>query len=224
MFYVYAYLRNKDSMTAKAGTPYYIGKGSAGRAWEKHVGAQKPKDKNFIIILENNLTEIGAWALERRYIEWWGRKDIKTGILLNRTAGGEGSAGLIFPESAKKILSEKNKGKVASTETRKKISDAIKGRKETEEHTRNKVESRLRNGYTRHSMETRKKMSDHRKNTPLSEPQKDVLKKMSEINKGGKSWNSGKKTGPRTPEQIENMRIAQRERYKNAKDIITDIR
>ena len=26
-YYVYAYLRSKDSKTAKAGTPYYIGKG-----------------------------------------------------------------------------------------------------------------------------------------------------------------------------------------------------
>jgi hypothetical protein len=27
MFYIYAYIRSKDSITAEAGTPYYIGKG-----------------------------------------------------------------------------------------------------------------------------------------------------------------------------------------------------
>lgn len=221
MFYIYAYLRNADSATAKAGTPYYIGKGCNRRAWEKHVGAKRPRELYRIVMLETNLTEIGAFALERRYIEWWGRKDLKTGILLNRTDGGEGSVGLVFPESAKKILSEKNKGKVISEETRKKISVAGKGRKQTEEHSRNKAESRIRNGYTHHSEETRKKLSEHRQNTPLTEAQRDVLKKMAEKNKGGKSWNSGKKIGPRTPEQIENMRRAQQERYKNAKDNTT---
>ena len=221
IFYVYAYLRDKDSATAKAGTPYYIGKGSNRRAWEKHIGAKRPKELYRIVMLETNLTEIGAFALERRYIKWWGRQDLGTGILLNRTDGGEGSAGLVFPESAKKILSEKNKGKIIPKETREKLSKAGKGRKQTEEHSRNKTESRIRNGYTQHSEETRKKMSDHRQNTPLTDAQKEVLRKMSENNKGKKSWNSGKKTGPRTPEQIENMRKAQQERYKNGKDNIT---
>lgn len=91
-FYIYAYIRSKDSKTAKAGTPYYIGKGSGNRAWNNHSyhGQIVPKNKKQIIILENNLSEIGALALERRYIEWWGRMDLKTGILYNRDEGGQG--------------------------------------------------------------------------------------------------------------------------------------
>ena len=72
MFYIYAYLRDKDSEIAKAGTPFYIGKGKDNRRFEKHRFF--PKNKSYIVILENNLTEIGALALERRLIKWWGEK------------------------------------------------------------------------------------------------------------------------------------------------------
>lgn len=84
IYYIYAYINQNT------GLPYYVGKGSGPRIAQPHNHISVPKNPMYRVILENNLTEIGAFALERRLIRWFGRKDINTGILLNRTEGGTG--------------------------------------------------------------------------------------------------------------------------------------
>jgi hypothetical protein len=139
-FYVYAYIRNKDSATAKAGTPYYIGKGTGNRAYSKHAFAIP--DKSRIIFLETNLTEVGALAIERRLIAWWGRKDIETGILLNRTEGGDSPK---MDEYKKLHLSIINTGKILKEETCLKMSRTRLGKKRPDLSSRNRSAKELAN-------------------------------------------------------------------------------
>lgn len=134
VYYVYAYLRNNN-------LPYYIGKGKNDRAWKKHKNVKTPKNLDKIVILEYNLTEIGALALERRMIKWYGRKIDNSGILLNRTEGGDGISGakLCRTEEHRKNLSLSQKGKPKSKSSieKRKITIANKGNYNlTEEHKR----------------------------------------------------------------------------------------
>lgn len=159
MYYIYAYLR-------KDGTPYYIGKGKGKRAFANTSRAfRRPEDKNRIIIMESNLTELGAFALERRYIEWYGRKDLETGVLHNRTDGGEGISGFTFThsEETRKKMSESKKGKKRrpfTEEHKRKMSEAKKGKKFSEEAKKN-ISDALKG--KKHSEETKRKMSDAKK-------------------------------------------------------------
>jgi hypothetical protein len=101
IYYVYAYLRSKDSNTAKAGTPYYIGKGKETRAFEPHNKIPIPTKHSNVLMIETNLTELGAYAIERQLIRRLGRKDLNTGILLNKTDGGEAMHGMVLTKETK---------------------------------------------------------------------------------------------------------------------------
>ena len=160
-FYTYAYLREDK-------TPYYIGKGKGPRIYSTSRRIKPPKDKSRILYLKQNLTEEEAFKHEIYMIAVFGRKDLGTGILHNRTDGGDGVSGYIPSYETRRKLSEASKGKIVSEETRKKLSASSKGKTVSEE--------------------TKRKMSEVHKGHNVSEETK---KKLSEANKGKKWWNDG---------------------------------
>jgi hypothetical protein len=162
IYYTYAYLREN-------GTPYYIGKGKGNRMYRKsrkhHI--QPPKDKSKILLLKQNLTEEEAFKHEVYMINVLGRKDLGTGILRNRTNGGEGISGRVISDETRKLYSELRKGKTPSKETREKMSEAHKGENN---HFYNKI----------HSQESRNKMSALKigdKNHNYGKPKTEEIKK-----------------------------------------------
>jgi len=157
-FYVYAYLRSKDSLTGKSGTPYYIGKGTGNRAYVKHY-APLPKDTSNITFIKQNLTEQQAHDLEIELIAKYGRKDLGTGILHNRTNGGEGISNPSIATREKLAYAKRNE----SVETRLKRSIAAKNRVRTplSEETKKRI-SEANTGKKR-SVAAKEKMSQRKK-------------------------------------------------------------
>ena len=175
VFYVYVFLREDRY------TPYYVGKGKDYRCTERTGRLIKPpRDKSRIVKIKENLTEEDAFELERTLIKFWGRKDLGTGVLLNRTDGGEGPAGKVLSEETKNKIRgyrhteeakekmrdrvydeeyrercrQRRLGTTLSEETKKKISISSTGRRHTEE---TKLKCSLTNKGRKHGEEFREK-------------------------------------------------------------------
>jgi hypothetical protein len=155
-FYTYAYLREDR-------TPYYIGKGRGSRVYSSARTINKPRDKSRIVFLKKNLTEAEAFRHEIYMIAVFGRIDLETGILHNKTNGGEGTSGRICSEESKAKISSSNKGKKPPEETRQLWKIQRKGRKLSEE--------------------TKRKISEGNKGKKLS---KEQIERLVAIHKGKK--------------------------------------
>jgi hypothetical protein len=111
-FYTYLWLRED-------GTPYYVGKGTGKRAIRKG----SPQDLTRILIQEHE-SEADAFTAEIFLIAYYGRIDLGTGCLRNRTDGGEGHSGYLTPPALRTKRSQlfsgenhPNWGKKLSPET-----------------------------------------------------------------------------------------------------------
>lgn len=149
-FYVYLHVK------LDTGEPFYVGKGIENRAYSKYNRSNWWKNivKKYdydIILLEENLTEVESFEKEVNWIKRIGRKDKNQGTLINLTDGGDGAVGQIMSKEARQKISlsqtgEKNNrfgktisetnlialkkanSKPKSDETKKKMSEAKKGK------------------------------------------------------------------------------------------------
>lgn len=156
-YYTYAYLRED-------GTPYYIGKGKGRRAFLRHSGFYPPS-KERILFLKINLTEEQAFNHEIYMISIFGRKDLETGILHNKTNGGDGCSGKIMTEQDIQNRRKGRLGKPLSESHKRKIAEANRGTPKTmtEKRKQSDVEKGLRargKPKQKHSDETKRKISD----------------------------------------------------------------
>ena len=226
-FYVYVYLDPQKSGRHCYGRyrfnyePFYVGKGHGkrshtfyGRGNQFLLSKLKQVIEPIVIIYKDCLTEDESFYLEKKLITRIGRRDLKTGPLVNFTNGGEGSSGIIVSlearrkrsnfhkgrkrplrtEEHRRKIGEGNRGKVMSEEAKRKISIALKGRKKapfSEEHIINLKKAAQNRPPV--SKETRQKLREanyKRVYKPVSEETKRIL---SEKNKGKKLSEETKK-------------------------------
>ncbi len=100
-FYVYEYRDQKNDK------PFYIGKGTGNRYlthftacvtrrssfYDKLLGMVMRGDEVTVSFLKSGMTETEAFEFEIEMIEKYGRLDLGTGCLCNRTAGGDSPLG-----------------------------------------------------------------------------------------------------------------------------------
>lgn len=151
-FYVYGHY-------LPSGELKYVGKGQKYRAWDfthrSNVWKNYAKKHGFSVkLLAEDVPEAEAFELETFVIDFFGRRDKKTGSLINLTDGGDGASGAVRTQETKEKIRQAKlayhplrgkhlpkewaekcgvKGRGVSQSAREKISLANKGKRRTQE-------------------------------------------------------------------------------------------
>lgn len=140
MFYIYRHIRLDDN------TPFYIGKGTlikGAKSFSKeYTRAYSKQGRNTywsnivnsvgyeVEIIFNSDNETEVFNKETEFINLYGRKDLKSGILVNMSNGGEGESGRKFTKEHCERISKSKKGvSIATEHSRKVASETNKGEK-----------------------------------------------------------------------------------------------
>ena len=186
-----------------------------------YIGQHKYKDIND--------SYMGSGVLLHRAFEKYGKKNFKKEVLYssikyketvddmerfaiakertigkaeyNIADGGEGGCGKHSEETKRKISKSWDYDKHFTEETKKKMSEAHKGKPSWNKgkHHSDDTKKRISEANKGHSVtkETKRKISKANKGKHLSEEAK---RKISKVHKGKPSWNKGKKCGPLSEE------------------------
>lgn len=221
MAYLYRHIRLDTNQ------PFYVGIGSDNegefiRAFQK--GRNKywnnivNKTEYHIEIILDDLTWEDACLKEQEFIKLYGRKNLKTGSLVNLTDGGEGTLNTIISDETRKKMSDFQKGnkhrvgKLHNEETKEKISEALQGNK-------------IWVGKT-HTEETKQKISKANKGKPAAfkgrTHSEESLKKMSEAKKGNQN-HKGFKHSDETKRKI-GIKSAQKTPWNKGKSWSDEVR
>ena len=187
IYYVYGYLRSRKGPFGEKGTIKYVGKGSNYRYRGQHQNVKVPKNlARDVIFFQKNMEEKDAFDMEETLITKYGRQDKGTGILENRSEGGN------KPPSAAGM--KRKKKRIWSEESKAKLSASLTGLVKSQEHINNIVEKRILNGSYGFSDESREKMSKTRQKMEIERKEE-----MQAIHSKAGKANKGK---PKSPEHI----------------------
>lgn len=242
-FYTYVYRDPSRGME-----PFYVGKGKGNRARYHQGRSDKSPMTHRIQLMKRNgiepdieiigaINEDHAFFMESCLIEMLGRRDLKTGALLNLTDGGDGASGLVHSPSTKAKISAASMN--MSPETLAKKSASQKGKRHSDE-SRAKMSIAQRN----RSPETIDKISTSHKGKKASPEARAKMSAAAKIRKASpetrakiSSSKKGKRRSPaavaktadairgmkRTLEMIEKMRAARWGSKQLNKDTVLNI-